>query len=148
VGETLGELSEDTLIEQLSEHLPEYMIPSIFIEMESFALTVNGKLDRKALPEPDFIASEDEYTAPTTAIEEQICEIWAKVIGIEKVGITADFFRIGGNSILAIQVSHKMSEVLGYECKVADVFKYLNIKKFLENTVLEQINDENVEFEF
>jgi amino acid adenylation domain-containing protein len=133
VGETLGALSEDTLIEQLSELLPEYMIPSIFIEMESFALTVNGKLDRKALPEPDFIASEDAYTAPTTAIEEQICEIWAKAIGIEKVGTTADFFRIGGNSILAIQASHKMSNFLECEITVASIFNYKTISQILKN---------------
>ena len=80
VADALGVLSEDAIIEQLSDLLPEYMLPSIFIEFKSFPLTINGKLDKKALPEPDFIASDDQYTAPSTSLEHALCEVWEKVL--------------------------------------------------------------------
>jgi hypothetical protein len=126
--------------------LPEYMIPSALVMMESFPLTINGKLDKKALPDPEF-SSEDNYVAPNTEIEKTICGIWQNVLGLEKIGVTDDFFKLGGNSILAIQVSHSMSKVLGYNVKVAELFKYKTVCKLLENANIKKINDRNVDFE-
>ena len=129
----VSKISQAAIIEQLCAFLPEYMIPEIFIEMEDFPLTVNGKLDRKALPDPDFSSSLFEYIAPGTETECDVCRIWQTVLGIEHVGITDDFFKIGGNSILAIQVAHRISKIPGLHVKVADIFKFKSISCLLHN---------------
>ncbi len=74
-------------------------------------LTINGKLDRRALPEPIFV-NRDSYTAPRNEIEAQLCKIWQDVIGLEQVGIHANFFRIGGNFISAIRLISRISRYL------------------------------------
>ena len=109
------------------------MVPSILVAMKSFPLTVNGKLDKHALPDPNFSSSE-EYVAPTTDTQTAICNIWQQVLGLDKVGITDDFFRIGGNSILAIQASHRMTKALECEVKVADVFKHKSPSQLLAHS--------------
>ncbi|MED7789603.1 amino acid adenylation domain-containing protein [Francisella sp. 19X1-34] len=110
--------------------LPEYMLPSSIRIMHKFPLTANGKLDRKALPALELI-NEDSYVAPATELEERLCNIFAEVLGLERVGVIDDFFRIGGNSILAIKLSHKLSKELGKRISVADIFRTRNIKKFI-----------------
>ena len=115
--------------------IPEYMIPDVIIAVESFPLTNNGKLDKNALPDPRFRLSENEYVAPASKIEEELCGIWQEILSLDKVGIKDDFFRIGGNSISAIQVSHRMNKVLGYDIKVADVFKYKTIFQLITQCI-------------
>jgi amino acid adenylation domain-containing protein/non-ribosomal peptide synthase protein (TIGR01720 family) len=122
------ELKQSTILEKLSLILPEYMVPSTLIEMQAFPLTINGKLNRRALPDPDFISSE-EYVAPTTETEIALVKIWQDVLGVERVGVTDNFFLIGGNSILAIQASHQMRIAMGVDVKVADVFRLKSIQK-------------------
>ncbi len=119
------------ILDKLSQTLPEYMVPRALVVMEFFPLTINGKLDKRALPDPDFSLSTDEYVAPTNEMETEICRIWQEILGLDKVGIADDFFSIGGNSILAIQVSHRMSKVLGYDIRVADVFRLKSIDEIL-----------------
>lgn len=119
----------------LKMSLPGYMIPDVLVELESFPLAINGKLDRAALPDGDFTSSED-YVAPTTEQERICCDIWKEVLGVERVGITDNFFRIGGNSILAIQVSHRISKALKRNVKVSDMFKYTTINMLNENIAL------------
>lgn len=85
-------LTESTIMDKLTQVLPEYMVPSSLIAMESFPLTVNGKLDKHALPDIDFNLSATAYVAPTTAIEKELCKIWQEVLGLDVVGITNDFF--------------------------------------------------------
>jgi len=116
-------LTPSFITDHLSGVLPEYMIPAILVPLETFPMTINGKLNKRALPDPEFTSFE-EYVAPSGETESALVKIWQEVLGVEKVGITDDFFRIGGNSILAIQVSHRMSQASGSEIKVADVFKY------------------------
>ncbi|MBK2297384.1 AMP-binding protein, partial [Francisella philomiragia] len=133
---------------QLQKILPDYMLPSILVEIESIPLTINGKLDRKALPDPEFI-SEDTYQAPTTELEIELCNIFAEVLGLDKVGVNDNFFRIGGNSILAIKLTNKISKELNIKVKVADIFKYKTInllgKKIPDSLVLDM--DEMDDFE-
>ena len=121
-------ISDDLLIDHLNLSLPDYMIPSAFVKLETFPLTINGKLDRKALPDPEFV-SEDSYVEPRSELEAELCQLWQSLLGLEQVGITDDFFRIGGNSILAIQVSHRMSAVVNSQISVADVFKHKTIQQ-------------------
>ncbi len=119
-------LSNDDILSQLSKALPDYMVPSVLVEIDSMPLTVNGKLDRRALPAPEF-ANEDNYVVPTTELEITLCNIVAEVLNLDKVGVTEDFFRIGGNSILAIKLSHRLSQVLGKQISVADIFRSKNV---------------------
>ena len=95
-----------TLRSFLSEKLPDYMIPATFVHLESFPLLPNGKVNRKALPRPEFSRSglESEYVEPVSENEIILAEIWKQVLGIEKVGIRDNFFELGGDSILSIQV--------------------------------------------
>lgn len=119
----------------LREQLPEYMMPSAMIQLDHIPLTVQGKWDRKALPKPEWGSESGKYVAPANETEFAICKIWEDVIGLDKVGVGDDFFRIGGSSILAMQVSHRMSQVLDSEIKVADIFKYKSIDGLLQNSL-------------
>ena len=130
--------SEENLINQLSQILPEYMIPSVFVELDSFPMTINGKLDRKALPEPEF-KSQNEYVAPSTEIEHSMCKVWQDVLGVEKVGLNDNFFKIGGNSILAVSLSHKISNDLDLDIGLADIFSNPTISQLLSNAEIEEI---------
>jgi len=130
--------TEEGLIDRLNQVLPEYMIPSVFVEMDSFPMTINGKLDRNALPEPEF-RSQDEYIAPSTELEHSMCEIWQDVLGVDKIGLNDNFFRIGGNSILAVSLSHKISNDLVLEVSLADIFSNPTISKLLSKVEVEEI---------
>ncbi|CAA7197472.1 Gramicidin S synthase 2 [Chryseobacterium potabilaquae] len=108
----------------LSGLLPEYMVPSAYVHLELFPMTLNGKLDRKALPEPNF-TGDKEYIAPTTVLEKQLAEIYSEVLGlpVESIGLHDDFFRLGGNSIMVIKLINKIHHQIGVQIKVADVFQ-------------------------
>ncbi|MGH3874274.1 MAG: amino acid adenylation domain-containing protein [Pseudonocardiaceae bacterium] len=99
-------------VAQLRSHvaqvLPDYLVPAVFVMLDELPLSANGKLDRRALPVPDHaLASDAGYVAPRTAVEVALTEIWAEVLGVERVGVEDNFFELGGDSILSIQlVSH------------------------------------------
>lgn len=114
------EITEKELRSYMSEQLPEYMVPVSYLHMEAFPLTPNGKLDRRALPDPD-LAGRDHFVAPTTTREKVLCEIWSSVLGIENLGITDNFFLVGGDSIKSIQICSRM-RTAGYELSVKDIF--------------------------
>lgn len=97
----------------LKQRLPEYMIPSAFLILDALPLTPNGKVDRRALPSPDesLRELETEYIAPRTPTEEILAEIWSEVLGVERVGIHDNFFTLGGDSILIIQIVAKANQV-------------------------------------
>ncbi|PZX36282.1 non-ribosomal peptide synthase protein (TIGR01720 family)/amino acid adenylation domain-containing protein, partial [Nonlabens dokdonensis] len=125
-----SDVSEAFILDALSKVLPDYMIPSSLVKMDSFPLTINGKLDKKGLPAPEFTVSDDLYVAPTTETEKVLCGIWEEVLGIGRVGVTDDFFRIGGDSILSIQVSSRIRQ-LGFSCNVRDIFESKTISKLI-----------------
>ncbi len=112
------------LRDYLSCELPDYMVPSAFVLLDELPLTPNGKVDRRALPEADFSASDmpDAFIAPRTETERRIAEIWANVIGREQVGIHENFFEIGGHSLLAMQVVSQLSKALDRAVSVKDLF--------------------------
>ncbi|MEV7603796.1 condensation domain-containing protein, partial [Kitasatospora sp. NPDC089797] len=99
----------------LATTLPDYMIPALFVTLDRLPLTPSGKVDRRALPRPEFQADRAEapYAAPRTPLEEQIATIWADVLGTDRVGIHDNFFELGGDSILTIQVISRAREALG-----------------------------------
>lgn len=105
VNEARAPLASDELRAFLHGTLPDYMVPSAFVWLEKMPLNPNGKVDRKQLPIPDFSdLSGDEYVAPRTTTEMQLAQIWADVLHIEKIGIYDNFFGLGGDSILSLQI--------------------------------------------
>jgi bacitracin synthase 3 len=113
----------------LSEKLPEYMVPSFYIRLEKIPLTPNGKMDRKALPNPE-LKKDDEYVAPSNEIEEKIAEIWSVTLGIDKelISVNYNFFMLGGNSLNAIRTVQKLKESIP-EISTNDIFAHPTIKE-------------------
>ena len=115
------------LRDYLSSRLPDYMVPSYFVRLDHFPLTPNGKLDKKALPAPDLI-TEDVYVSPRTPAEQLLSGIWSKVLGIDHIGITDNFFALGGDSIKSIQISSRIRNA-GYAITVKDILVSQSIEK-------------------
>ena len=138
-----GSISEDGIRETLQASLPDYMIPAVFIKLDTFPLTVNGKLDRRALPEPDFV-DKDNFVAPQNELQRTLCKIFADVLGLEtdKMGIDHDFFRMGGNSIMAIKLATKLTAGLDREIQIATIFKHKTVREI--EKVLPQLDTKEI----
>ena len=120
-----GDANADALRAQLRLALPEYMVPSAFVVLESFPLTTNGKIDRKALPEPEWQRG-SQYVAPRNETEEQLAAIWAQLLKLERVGVEDNFFAIGGDSILSIQAVSRANQ-LGIGITTRQLFEHQTI---------------------
>ncbi|NNM59200.1 MAG: amino acid adenylation domain-containing protein [Legionellales bacterium] len=127
-------ISNAIIIETLSKYVPDYMIPTAFVHLKKIPLTNNGKLDRKGLPKVDYSSKTEEYCAPRNELEKTICDLWSKLLGVSHVGITDNFFQLGGNSILAIQCAHRISKTIGYQIMVSDIFQHKTIASLLEKS--------------
>jgi len=116
--------SVESLREALGSRLPDYMIPSVFETLDAFPLTPNGKVDRKALPEPSSTRPElgKQYVPPRNATEESLAAIWSEVLGVEQVGVHDSFFELGGHSLLATRVVSRAAQVLNVEVRLRDLF--------------------------
>lgn len=123
-------ISHEALRAYVSRILPSYMLPTHYAHVQALPLTINGKLDVKALPSFEHI-SDAHYVAPLNATEIALCDIWQSVLSLEKVGVTDDFFAIGGYSIAAMQIVHKMSRCLGYTVTISDLLQYKTISDIL-----------------
>jgi amino acid adenylation domain-containing protein len=109
----------------LQEKLPEYMIPSVFVFLAALPLNVNGKVDRKGLPAPEWRQPElaEGYVAPRTPTEEALAGIWAELLGLEQVGIHDNFFELGGHSLLAVRLFSKIDERFEKKLRLSDFFQ-------------------------
>ncbi|WP_157050956.1 non-ribosomal peptide synthetase, partial [Rhodococcus sp. RD6.2] len=107
----------------LKQRLPDYMVPSLFVVLDAFPINASGKLDRKALPAPDFSSLAREYRAPSTPTEELLAELFAEMLGLERVGVDDDFFELGGNSLVATQVAARLGAALDTVIPVVTVFE-------------------------
>ncbi|WP_155763081.1 condensation domain-containing protein, partial [Mycobacterium colombiense] len=119
VGYVTGTADPAEVRSQLAERLPPYMVPAAVVTLDELPLTVNGKLDTRALPAPDY--GGNEYRAPADAIEEILAGIYAQVLGLDRVGIDDSFFDLGGDSILSMQVVAR-ARAAGVMCRPRDVF--------------------------
>ncbi len=109
----------------LKEKLPEYMVPSAYVVLESLPLTPNGKVDRRALPAVDTLSFEmkEDYVAPRDRVEEVLVEIWAKVLGKQQIGVRDNFFELGGHSLLATQLISRIRDAFQIELSVRNLFE-------------------------
>ena len=135
--------SEDIEVADLRVHvrqqLPEYMVPSAFLVLESFPLTPNGKLDRRALPEPESERQSGEvFVEARTDLERQLVAIWREVLGVSQIGIHDNFFVLGGHSLMATQVRYRVLEQMNIDLKLSDLFDYPTVVELSQK--LEMIN--------
>ncbi|CAF3385582.1 unnamed protein product, partial [Rotaria socialis] len=121
--------------------LPDYMIPNRLMRIDKIPVTINGKLDAKALPDIDFSADESNYCTPRNELEVKLCEIWSDILGIEKVGITDDFFRLGGDSIGSLRIVGRIEMDLDLHVSVKDVFECRTIESFCQNVFKKNCNE-------
>ncbi|WP_240199100.1 MULTISPECIES: non-ribosomal peptide synthase/polyketide synthase, partial [unclassified Gordonia (in: high G+C Gram-positive bacteria)] len=105
-----------------AEFLPAYMVPSHVIALDEVPRTPAGKLDRRALPMPEFVTEPGEYVAPRTLTEEIVAGVFAEVLGVDRVGVTTSFFDLGGNSLSATKVTARVGAALGVRVGVRDLF--------------------------
>jgi aryl carrier-like protein len=99
-----SDVSSETIRSWLAEYLPEYMMPAAVMALSAWPLTVNGKIDRAALPAPDIERRTDTYVTPRTGLETTLAELWSEVLNVPQVGVHDNFFELGGDSIMSIQV--------------------------------------------
>lgn len=111
----------------LEDRLPGYMVPAFFVELEEFPLTPNGKIDRKALPEPTEVMMEPAVL-PTNELEHQIQAIWSEVLGHDRIGTNDSFFKIGGNSLRVVRVQAELQKLLGRTVSTATLYEFFTIK--------------------
>ncbi|CAM2140153.1 Surfactin synthase subunit 1 [Paraburkholderia tropica] len=121
----------EALKSALKETLPDYMIPAFWVTLNELPVTANGKVDRKALPEPDIEAGGGEYKAPSTDMEELLAGIWQDVLGISEVGVGDNFFSLGGDSIKGIQMASRLNQH-GWKLEMKDLFQHPTIEELTQ----------------
>ncbi|MEM9494354.1 MAG: condensation domain-containing protein, partial [Myxococcota bacterium] len=117
------------LREQLGHRLPAFMIPSAVVVIDEFPLTRNGKLDRRALPDPegDTLAAQRQYLAPRTELERQLAGYWSELLSAESIGVHDDFFALGGHSLLATQLISRLHKDLAVAIPLQALFEHPTI---------------------
>src|SRR5262249_16495306 len=117
--------SSSELRDFLHQRLPGYMVPSVFIYLESLPVTPSGKVNRRALPSPERdLANESASVAPRTATEEILVRIWKEVLHVQGIGIEVNFFEMGGYSLSATRVMTRLRQELGVEVRIRDLFAW------------------------
>ena len=109
----------------LARQLPDYMVPGAILILDALPLTPHGKVDRRALPAPDYaqLALAQPFTAPRTPVEETLADIWAGVLGLERVGVADNFFELGGHSLLATQVVSRVRAAFAVDLPLRALFE-------------------------
>ncbi len=125
VADESDSLSNSALRRFLQTRLPDYMIPSVFVSLQSLPISPNGKLDRRALPQPETVRPDldTDYVAPRTPLEEQVAAIWADTLGVSRVGINDNFFELGGHSLLATRLLSRLHESIGAHVRMRSLFE-------------------------
>lgn len=126
-------LANTELREYLMKDLPDYMIPSFFVRLETIPLNSNGKVDRRSLPEPtENIKKSLEYQAPRNETEEELAIIWAELLGVEEIGINDDFFELGGDSLKAQQLANRIDKRFEIRISIRNLFEHQTIAKIAD----------------
>jgi amino acid adenylation domain-containing protein/non-ribosomal peptide synthase protein (TIGR01720 family) len=124
------QLPESELRKQLAKTLPEYMIPSYFIALEALPLTFSGKVNKKALPNPSMRSDSNNYVVPVSELEQTLASVWESVLGVKRVGLHDNFFKLGGDSIKGIQVCSRLYN-LGYKLDMKVLFRHATISEVI-----------------
>ena len=111
-----------SLRSHLAQSLPEYMVPRAFVFLEQFPLTPNGKVDRKALPAPEWTRGTIGYVAPRTPVEAKLAEVWADVLQVDQVGVEDNFFELGGHSLLATRLLSQVRTTFHVDVPLRAIF--------------------------
>ncbi len=128
------ELNRAELKKYLSSNLPEYMIPAYFVQLERLPLNPNGKIDKKALPQPKTsMMKTTRYEEPRNEAEKKLQEIWRGILGIERIGINDNFFELGGHSLKATILTTRIHKTFNVDLKLRDIFKAPTIKTLAES---------------
>jgi aspartate racemase len=117
------EMEQPVLIAVLKKSLPDYLVPSAIVALPALPRTPNGKIDRNALPAPSSKKPAQNFVAPQTPLEKKIAEIWSDVLELERVGLTDNFFDLGGHSLLGLRLVNQLREALGERLAIAIVFE-------------------------
>ncbi len=139
-------LSENEIKQKLSVTLPDYMVPNAFVSLDKFPLTFNGKLDRRSLPKP--VVDEAVFVKPQSNDEIELQNIFAEVLGInnEQISVVESFFRLGGDSIKAIQLSNRIEQYLHQTITIKQIFSAKSVRSIAallnENTTVSQISEQ------
>jgi len=115
--------ASEELRKYLKQHLPDYMVPGIFVLLDSLPLNANGKVDRTALPHTEEQTQRPSYEPPRTSVEQALAHIWAQVLCVERVGLQDDFFELGGHSLVAISMMARVRSQLGLDVDLRVLFE-------------------------
>jgi amino acid adenylation domain-containing protein len=127
----------------LRRKLPHYMIPSTFVFLESFPLTPNGKVDRRALPDPGETAPDHRvYVAPSGPIEQELARIWEELLSVRPIGVDDDFFDLGGHSLLAVQMVHRIEQACGQRLPLTTLLAGPTIKYLAEALRIQRVEED------
>jgi acyl carrier protein len=111
----------------LAERLPEHMIPAAFVPLDTLPLTLNGKIDRRALPPPEHAGeaagAEHDYAEPWTPVEAQLTALWQELLAVQEIDVRESFFSIGGHSLLAVQLVSRIRDAFGVELPLRALFE-------------------------
>jgi amino acid adenylation domain-containing protein len=123
-------ISIEEIRQHLTTHLPEYMVPTLFVRMDELPLSINGKVDRNALPKPEeLLYNQVQYEPPADSYEERIAAIWAEVLGLNRVGVNNLFIELGGNSLSAIRIISRIFQAFEVEVSILAFFENATVRK-------------------
>ena len=141
------DLETEKLRDHLFKELPVNMVPSVFMRLEALPLTLNGKVDRRALPPPEKKRSQTPYVAPRTLTEQTLAGIWSELLGVEQVGVNDDFFELGGHSLLATQLMSRLRTAFHVELPLGALFENPTVAKLaipITQSHLSEIDNEDL----
>lgn len=140
-------LKEDDLTLFLNKKLPYHMVPGRLLRLEGkLPVTINGKLDTRALPDVDINQEKITYAVPRNVLEKQLCQLWSALLGVDGVGIDDDFFRLGGDSILSLQAVSQIRNEIGFKITVKDVFDLKTVRGICDNVPMKDDVQHTTEF--
>ncbi|MGB9178609.1 MAG: amino acid adenylation domain-containing protein [Pyrinomonadaceae bacterium] len=134
-------IRKNELRQRLRERLPEFMVPSIFVLLDQLPLAPNGKVDARALPEPETVRVEaEDQVMPHSEVERAIATVWQEALRLEKVGVNENFFDLGGHSLLMVQIHNRLRKTLDANITILDLFKYPTISQLAAYIAPEQFS--------
>ena len=133
----------DALKSHVMKHVPNYMVPSVFVPLEVFPLTPNGKIDRCALPAPETTrrTAKDAFVAPILLVHQQLAQIWEDLLEVRPIGIRDNFFDLGGNSFLAIRLVDRIEQDCGKKLPLSTLFAGATIEHLATALLMQEVSD-------